>query len=35
MGIISYLVKIVILSSIGIVVAGIIEETNLLSKIKK
>lgn len=33
--ILSYLTQIIVLSSIGIIIAGIIEETNLLSIIKK
>ncbi|WP_421077631.1 hypothetical protein [Methanothermococcus sp. Ax23] len=35
MDILSYLTQIIVLSSIGIIIAGIIEETNLLSIIKK
>ncbi|WP_048202634.1 nucleoside recognition domain-containing protein [Methanocaldococcus bathoardescens] len=35
MYILSYLTKIILLSSIGITIASIIEETNLISKIKK
>ncbi|EHP83702.1 hypothetical protein [Methanotorris formicicus] len=35
MDILSYLSRIIVLSSVGIIAAGIVEETNLLSKIKK
>ncbi|MDK2987161.1 MAG: hypothetical protein PWQ47_299 [Methanothermococcus sp.] len=35
MDILSYLTQIIVLSSVGIIIAGIIEETNLLSIIKK